>query len=93
MDNTRAGQIKTGHENTLPPPLREFLRSGMNYVYDASFVLPQAERKYFPADGPDPVVPKWVDFIRMLGDRLLADLPSPRVLSAARAGQIGRAHV
>lgn len=83
MNSTRTSQISTGHGNTLPQPLREFLRSGMNYVYDDSFVLPQAERKYFPADGSDPVVPKWVDFIRLLGDRDLADLPSPRVLSAA----------
>ncbi len=82
MGNTRASQVKTGQGSAQPPPLRGFLLPGMNYVYDASFALPQAERRYFPADGPDPVVRKWVDFIRLLGDRDLAALPTPRVLSA-----------
>jgi RNA polymerase primary sigma factor len=82
MTVTRADVIETGYSSSHEPPLREFTWPGMDFVYDASFTSPSADEEYFPTDGPDPVVPRWVDFIRLINAEDLADLPAPRVLSA-----------
>lgn len=83
MTATRADVIETGYGDPQQTPPREFTWPGMNFVYDASFTLLGAEEEYFPADGPDPVVPQWVDFIRLLNAENPSDMPTPRVLSAA----------